>query len=196
MTANKNRKQLIRQRARRTNESYSSALRHLSAKWDKEQTMDAVRWRRIEKPAYGYAVRVPEEWEERPPDLKNSRWETARFIEPEDHRHGCPVFRQPARPRTSPAQVADGAKAALEAEGFGEFGQREIVIAGRPGVELRFARRDAGRVWGVREHFIVEADIVFCLAIGTSIPEEDAELVASIVQGFELLASDRGKEKR
>jgi hypothetical protein len=146
-------------------------------------------WRRIEKPEYGYALRVPMDWEECSPNLKNSPWETARFIDPADRQH-CGVFRMPTRPGTGPAEVAEEAKAALEMEGFAEFGQREITFAGRPGVELRFPRRDKRRTWVVREHFVVEGNIAVCLAIAAMIPEPDAAFLAAIAQGFELLPAN------
>src|SRR5437764_6559830 len=85
MTANKNFKRRVRDRARRTGESYTAALRHLRQLDVKEPT---VQWQRIEKTDFGYAISVPAGWTERPPDLKNSPLETARFGEETDRRHG------------------------------------------------------------------------------------------------------------
>jgi hypothetical protein len=95
MTANRHFKRRVRERARRTGESYTAALARLRQIDAKEQP---VQWQRIEKPDFGYAVHVPDGWDERPPDLKNSPWETARFTQPADRRHSLIVFRGPTRP--------------------------------------------------------------------------------------------------
>jgi hypothetical protein len=47
---------------------------------------DPVQWQRVEKPDFGYAAHVPPDWEEYPPNLKNSPFETARFADPADRR--------------------------------------------------------------------------------------------------------------
>ncbi|GLY71651.1 hypothetical protein Atai01_82700 [Amycolatopsis taiwanensis] len=38
--------------------------------------MQPIEWQRVEKPDFGYAVRIPSGWEVRPPNLKDSPWET------------------------------------------------------------------------------------------------------------------------
>ena len=43
-----------------------------------------MEWQRIEKPEFGYAAHVPRGWDEHPPNLKNSPFETARFVDPTD----------------------------------------------------------------------------------------------------------------
>ncbi|WP_345367114.1 hypothetical protein [Actinoallomurus liliacearum] len=90
MTANKHFKRRVRERARRTGESYTAALRHLRRSEAKEH---AVQWQRIEKPDFGYVVHVPHDWQEREPNLANSPWETARFVDPQDRRHVLPGMR-------------------------------------------------------------------------------------------------------
>lgn len=187
MTANKKRKRLVRQRAQRTGESYASALRHLAAQRDKERAASGLAWRRIEKCEYGYAVRVPEDWEERPPNLRDNPSETARFVHPDDRRHHVRLLRWPVSPGANAADIAEDVRAALQTEGFGEFEQTELVIAGRPGVQLDCVLRDAGRILALRDHLVVKGDFGFCLAIGTNVPEEDADLLRAIGRGFELL---------
>src|SRR5690348_17543952 len=116
MTAGKNFKRRVRERARRTGESYTAALRHLRSS---EQTVEvsAMNWQRVEKTTYGFAIFVPEGWVEREVDLRNSPWETARFVDPADRRHSVIVFRNPVGPRSTAAEVALRARAALEATG-------------------------------------------------------------------------------
>lgn len=188
MTANKNRKRLIRQQARRTGEPYSNALRDLSVKWDKERAMADVLWRRIEKAEYGYVIRVPGDWEERPPDLRHHPFETARFVQPDDRRHLARVVRRPLNLGGGLIEMIEAARLGREALRFAEFSQCEIVVAGRPGVQVDSVLRDVGRLLAVREHFVGQGDIGFCLDVGTSVPDEDAELLSALAQGFELLA--------
>ena len=86
MTAQKNFKRRVRERARRTGESYTAALRHLRSS-DHLSEVSAMQWQRVEKEQFGYAVHVPPGWVEREVDLHNSPWETARFVDPADRRH-------------------------------------------------------------------------------------------------------------
>ena len=184
MTANKNFKRRVRDRARRTGESYTAALRHLRQLDVKEPT---VQWQRIEKTDFGYAISVPEGWTERPPDLKNSPLETARFGEETDRRHGVTVFRGPVRPGRTAAEIAELARPSLEHAGFVDFVVTDAEIGGRPGARLDCARHDAGRVWAVQEYFVTDGRVSFCLGCGTSMPDEDAALFAEIVARFEVL---------
>jgi hypothetical protein len=184
MTANRHFKRRVRERARRTGESYTAALARLRQIDAKEQP---VKWQRIEKPDFGYAVQVPDDWDERPPDLKNSPWETARFTQPADRRHSIIVFRGPTRPGRDAAQVADGARLALENGGFTESRISDATFAGRAGVRLECARYDAGRIWAVREYFVVEDASYFCLGCGSAVPDEDDALFTEMASRFELL---------
>ena len=161
MTADKHFKRKVRERSRRTGESYTAALRHLRRDTLREPVMrsdptnqgDPVHWQRVEKPDFGYAAHVPPDWEEYPPDLKNSLFEAARFADPADRRHGVIVFRGMPRPGLSAAERAEWAQASLEAAGFGDFEITEAEVAGQPGARLDCVKRDAGRTWAVREYF-------------------------------------------
>jgi hypothetical protein len=183
MTANKHFKRRVRERARRTGESYTAALRHLRRLDAQERLMQ---WQRIEKPDFGYAVHVPGDWAERPPNLKNSPWETARFHQPDDRRHSVIVFRSPLRRGRDAAQVAEQAQTALEHSGFTDFAITETEVAGHPGALLECARHDAGRVWAVREYFVTRGDVGFCVGCGTAVPEEDGALFTEIAERFEV----------
>jgi hypothetical protein len=184
MTANKHFKRRVRERARRTGESYTAALRHLRRIDSREQSMQ---WQRIEKPDFGYAVHVPQDWDERLPDLKNSPWETARFGQPTDRRHSVIVFRRPTRLGRGAAEVAEVAQSSLETLGFVDFQIIDAQVAGRTGVRLDCTKYDAGRVWAVREFFVVQDDVNFCLGCGSSVPEEDDPLFTNMAERFEVL---------
>ncbi len=112
---------------------------------------------RIEKREFGFALTLPTSWEERPVNLKNSPWEAARFVEPDDRRHDVTVFRQPLPITfTTSGQVAEAAQDSLEAEGREDFQLTDgIDIAGRTGTLLKSVTRDAGRVRAVSLYFLV-----------------------------------------
>ncbi|MEV1170891.1 hypothetical protein [Nonomuraea sp. NPDC049784] len=46
---------------------------------------------------------------------------------------------------------------------------------------------DAGRVWAVRQYFVVRDGIRFTLACGTFVPEQDDALFAAMADRLELL---------
>ncbi|MCO5997587.1 hypothetical protein [Actinoallomurus rhizosphaericola] len=184
MTANKNFKRRVRERARRTGESYTAALRHLRRTEAEEQS---VEWQRIEKPDFGYAVQVPRDWQEREPNLRNSPWETARFVDPRDRRHSLIVFRQPTRPGRSAAEIAEGVRHSLAQLRFADFAVSEVTVAGRAGTRLDCVRHDAGRSWHVSEYFVVEDAVTFCLGCGSTVPDEDEALFAAMAERLELL---------
>lgn len=148
-----------------------------------------MQWQRVEKPEFGYAVQIPDGWEERPPDLRNSPWETARFVEPGDRRHSVIVFRSPGRPGRTGAEMAERAQHSLASAGFDDFEIAEAVVDGRPAARLDCARYDAGRVWAVREYFVAHDGAGFCLGCGSAAPEEDETLFAGLAERFELLTS-------
>ncbi len=193
MTANKRFKRRVRDRMGRTGESYTAALRHLrhldarERQVDQQQVDQQAEWQRFERPDFGYAIRVPGGWTERRPNLKNSPWETGRYVDPTDHRRSVVVFRQPIRPGRTAGQVAEVVLPILEGVGFGAFSIEDVPVGGRPGARLNCSREDAGRVWAVREYFVVRDTIAFCVGCGTSIPDEDDPLFARIVDGFDLL---------
>ena len=150
-----------------------------------------MQWQRVEKTVYGYAIQVPVGWEEREPDLRNSPWETARFVDPGDRRHSVIVFRNPVGPRIGAIDMARRAETALAASGFDGFGIAEAEWGGEPGMRLDCAKSDTGRVWAVREYFAVTDGIGFCLGCGSAVPEEDEPIFAEMARTFEVLTGDR-----
>jgi hypothetical protein len=212
MTANKHFKRRVRERARRTGESYTTALRHLRRKDAREYLMQ---WQRIEKSDFGYAVQVPAGWDERAPDLQSSPFETARFADPADRRHSVIVFRGTlpagagAAPGSSAAaaadhgsadhgsadqgsaavRVAERTQAVLAAVGFGDFLITGTEVGGQAGARLDCARPAAGRTWTVREYFVIRDGVRFVLGCGSYAPDEADALFAAMAERFEILSS-------
>ena len=148
-----------------------------------------MQWQRVEKTEFGYAVHVPDGWVERQPDLRNSPWETARFVDPADRRHSVIVFRSPLGPGRDAGHIAESAQTSLAANGFAAFEIGDAEVGGRAAKQLDCEKRDAGRVWAVREFFVVDDGVSFCLGCGTSVPDEDEPLFASMAQSFEIMTN-------
>jgi hypothetical protein len=187
MTSNKHFKRRVRDRARRTGESYTAALRHLRLSEAKEQQMQ---WQRVEKLSFGYAVHVPSGWEEHPPDLVRNPTETARFADPADRRHGLVVFRGMPRPGPSALEAAERTQAVLEAAGYADFRVAQARVAGRAGARLDCAKHDTGRTSALREYFVVHDDVRFVLGCHSFVPDEDDALFAAMAERFEILAPE------
>ncbi|MFC7640328.1 hypothetical protein ACFQX6_04330 [Streptosporangium lutulentum] len=115
--------------------------------------------------------------------------ETARFGDPADRQHNLTVFRGLPRPRWTAAEVAEEVQAVLEAAGFRDFHIADARIAERTGTRLDCAKHDAGRVWAVRQYFVVHDDVRFTLGCGSFIPEEDDLLFTGMAERFEILNS-------
>jgi hypothetical protein len=190
MTSNKHFKRRVRDRARRTGESYTAALRHLrlneanKAKEAKEQQMQ---WQRVEKLSFGYAVHVPAGWGEYPPDLVRNPIETARFADPADRRHGLVVFRGMPHPGLSALEAAERTQATLEAAGYADFLVTRARVAGWAGARLDCAKHDAGRTSALREYFVAHDDVRFVLGCHSFVPDEDDALFAEMAERFEIL---------
>ncbi|ADP84862.1 hypothetical protein [Pseudofrankia inefficax] len=146
-------------------------------------------WRQVEKPEYGYSVWVPSHWAERPPNLKNSPWETARFAEPDDRRHSVIVFRNPVFRSQTPLEHAESIRESLTSAGFAEFELTETTVASRPGARIDCVRRDAGRVWAVREYLVHTGEAVLCLGLGSAAPDEDDALFDELAARWEVTAA-------
>ena len=187
MTADRNFKRLVRERARKTGESYVAALRHFERR---EDAMSDLALRRVEKAEYGFALSVPEEWQELPPDLRNSPWEVARFSggRPAGGVLNCLVFRNPKRPDVDAYDVARSVEPVLAQGGFGNFRHLDATVAGRPAARLDFDRpTSGGGVWAVRHHFLVVDEVPFCVSFGTTAPDEDGALLDALIGAFELV---------
>lgn len=199
MTAKKDLKRLVRARARKTGESYAAALRHFRKQVPEEKTMAApassTRLRRVEKPQYGFAVQLPEDWAEEPADPFNSEWEVARFrlSGPSGSVRNCLVFRSPEKPDADPRDAARRAETSLGQAGFGNFRHVHIKLGGLPAARLDFDRPwPNDRIWSCRHHFVVAAGHLFCLSFGTTAIEEDAPLLDELTARFEFIGDPPG----
>lgn len=200
MTADKHVKRRVRERARRTGESYTAALRVLRHAQVQERTVEqpqdqpvldrpAAEWERHDVAESGYAISLPAGWLRRPPDLRSSPAETARFVDPVDRRHGVTVFRHPVRPGRTPAEVAEGARTPLEAARYEDVRITAATVGRLPAARLDCCREDGGQRWSVVELFVVlqqEAAAV-CLAFSSTALDEDEQLLSEVSARFELL---------
>ncbi|MCA1693994.1 MAG: hypothetical protein LC749_04250, partial [Actinobacteria bacterium] len=187
MTQNKDFKRLVRERTLKTGESYAAAFHQLRSTTDAGPPDDPIVWRRIERAEYGYAIQIPEGWDEFPPNLRNSPWEVARYGEKGDRRRGVVVFRNPEKPGFDARDVAEAARERLEAFGFGNFSLQDTMLGDMPAARLDFDRRDAGRIWAVRQYFVALEAVYLNFSPGTSTPEDDGALFDAMAERFEVL---------
>jgi hypothetical protein len=187
MTKKRDLKRIIRTRAAKTGESYAAA-RHqvLLRRGDGHVGGDPIEFRRLDRADMGYALEVPTDWAELPPDTENSPWEVARYANRVHGHRVCIVFRFPARPGATGESIRRGARARLEQTGFVSFHEADARIAGRSAARLDCERRSAGRTWAVREYFAASQNAAWCLGFGSAAPVEDAPLFDRIAAGFEL----------
>jgi len=122
--------------------------------------------------------------DESPPNLRNSPWLVARYGEKSDRRRGLIVFRNPQKPGHDARDVAEEARPNLEAGGFGNFSLQDTMLGDMPAARLDFDRRDAGRIWAVREYFVALETVHLTFGSGTSTPEDDGALFASSFRPF------------
>ena len=187
MTQNKNFKRLVRERTLKTGESYAAAFHQLRSTTDAGPPDDPIVWRRIERAEYGYAIHIPESWDEFPPNLRNSPWETARYSETGDRRRGAIVFRNPDMPGRNARQIAEAVRLCLEATGYGNFTLQNTMLGDMPGARLDCDKRDAGRIWAVREYIATLGAVYLNFGTGTATPEDDGALFDAMAQRFEVM---------
>ncbi|MFC4587017.1 hypothetical protein [Sphaerisporangium corydalis] len=185
MTAHRDFKRLVRARARATGLSYTAARRLLLS--ERSALMARVPFRRVQKAEYGFAVNIPESWAEREPDPSNSQYEVARFVAHDKAHRTCLVFRRPAEGVTA-ASAAERARDRLEALGFGRFEVSEGNLGDQAAVRLDFDRASGHGLWSVREYFVATGGLMYCLGLGSSDAEADAETLDALATGFEILA--------
>lgn len=188
MTANRNLKRLVRARARETGESYTAALWHFKqASSGGRQDPCAAGLRRVEKPAYGFTLHVPDNWREAPPDLRNSPWEVARFAGPGAGAPSCIVVRNPSVPGLGARAAAQDPRHLLEAAGYQNFRLAHVRIGGQPGARLEYDGPASGGVCAVRHYFVVADAATFGVRLASSAPAQDARLLDAVVEGFEFM---------
>lgn len=192
MTAKKNLKRLVRSRARKTGESYAAALWQIRKERHVQQTSSnpAPTLRRIAKPEYGFALTLPEDWAEHPPDTRTSPWEVGRFVPSGSalpgHR-GITVFRSPAPDGADARVAALAARPAFERAGYRDIRVSDATLAGRPASRLDCERPIPTGVLTCRQYRVVVDGITVCLGFTTSDPDRDFPFLDRVVASFELI---------
>ena len=195
MTAKKNFKRLVRARARQTGESYAAAFRSLRKGSPEVRPMAAASpssrgvppLRRVEKPELGFALLVPHNWRDEPPDPFNSAQEIARFTGPGLRERGCFVFRNHPRPGITARAAAEGLVPVLERGGFGNFTHHDATIGGVPASRLEFEKRTGSRLRSFRDYYVVVGDTPIVLSFSIPNPDQDAPLIDMLAATFSFL---------
>jgi len=187
VTANRNRKHRVRARARAAGESYTAALWRDRRGATRERALTPLR--RIERPAFGFALSVPEEWEEASPNLRNSPWEVARFAAAGGDGPACIVVRYPARPGLDARTAALAAQALLRAAGFRRFRLADVTVAGHRAARLEYEQPEGGGPSSIKHVFVVAGTATLGVRLATTAPERDAKLLDTIAATLELVGA-------
>jgi hypothetical protein len=184
LTTDKDFKRLIRARSRKTGESYSVARRRLLAKNEGvESSLPPLL--RVERPEHGFAVYVPEHWQELPLEPADAPYEVARFGYKDPKGHLCMVFRDEG-PLGHISDIAARARTALEVRGFSHFVLSDVEMAGREAVRLDFESVQKEGLWRVSDYLVKADNLVYILGVGTSEPDKDAPVFDEMLRRFEL----------
>lgn len=189
MTAGKRFKRLVRARSSKTGESYSAALRHFRASTAEGVAMSEFELVRVEKPNFGFAMHIPADWREEPPNLNNSPHEVARFYYRGATVKGIVVMRNPKKGESSARAWAEETREVLETLGSTNFALTELQIADRPAARLDFEMPQPGAlrsIWVTHEYFVVAFGIGFCFTLGSETPEADETLFGAIAERLEV----------
>jgi hypothetical protein len=186
VTTDKDFKRLVRARSRKTGESYSLARSRLLAK-NHGPTNSLPPLLRVERPEHGFAVHVPEHWQELPLEPADTPYEVARFGYKDPNEHLCMVFRDEGA-FGHVSEIAERARTALEARGFSHFVMSDAEMAGREAVRLDFDNVHGGELWSVSDYVVKAGDLVYILGVGTSEPDKDAPVFDEMLRRFELIA--------
>jgi hypothetical protein len=187
MTARKSFKRLVRERAARTGESYTAALRHFRESSAENDPMEKTGFRRVAKTDLGFALHVPDDWKEQPPNPA-SPLEVAHFSFGQGSLTGvCLVLWSSTRTGFTPRAQVESMIPQLESQGFREFVLSDVSIASRSAVRMDCERRRDGKVWSVRGYLVFAEQGFLSLALATHDLDRDRQLFDRIADGFELL---------
>lgn len=112
MTERKRFKRLVRARAHKTGESYTTALRHFRTRRPEDHHMPENQWKKIARPDLGFVLSVPDDWEELAP---TGALEAVRFGD-SSGAWRCAVLSWPALPGSDARSLAVQQLPALEAD--------------------------------------------------------------------------------
>jgi hypothetical protein len=188
LTSEKDFKHLVRLRAAKTGESYALARNRLLYRAHGGAGMELIELRRIEKADLGFAIHVPDDWQEFPPQLTNSPFEVARFHYRDGGRHVCLVFRHPGSTGLDPHVPAEEERGILERKSFEHFSFEDLEISGRSAVRMDFDRADLPiGMWWAREYFVVARNLVYILGLGSTDIADDQAVFDEMAKRFEVL---------
>jgi hypothetical protein len=189
VTTGKRFKRLVRARSSKTGESYSAALRHFRSSTVEGVTMSDFELVRVEKPNFGFAMHIPADWREEPPDLNNSPHEVARYYHRGATVKGIVVMRNPKKVDSTPRAWAEETREVLETLGSNNFALTDLTIGDKRAARLDFDMSQPGAlrsIWVTHEYFVVAFGVGFCFALGSETPEEDAPLLDAVAGQLEL----------
>ena len=152
---------------------------------------------RVEKPNFGFAMHIPADWREEPPNLNNSPHEVARFYYRGATVKGIVVMRNPKKGESSARAWAEETREVLEALGSTKFALTELTITDRPAARLDFEMPQPGALrsnWVTHEYFVVAYGIGFCFALGSETAEEDSALLDAVALRLEVFEPRFEKE--
>ena len=119
--------------------------------------------------AWNFALDIPSGWTELPPVLTNSPYETVRFEPDVTGGNLIIVFRLPHEPAVPPEKNIQQMEASLAGGGFTHFVPGKTRIGSREVSTLDFdRRRPDGKIWSVRDYFIVDGPVAYTLGFGTT----------------------------
>ena len=175
----------------KTGESYMSALRYFRNHPEETAAMSDTELKTVVKADLGLTLRVPTSWKEKPPELRNSLTEVARFVEESTPRPAiCLVFWRPNPHDKTTRQTAEVAKESLQAN-FQNFAFHDVTFAGRKATRLEFDRRLLDQAppspsWSVWQFRVKHEGHTLCVALGTFDIEGDRALFEQMAATVEL----------
>jgi hypothetical protein len=118
---------------------------------------------------WNFAIDLPERWNAFPAQPTNSPNELIRFLSNENGTHALIVFRSPNDPAVSPETTLERVQESLAKGGFSHFVAGKVLIGAREVLTLDCDRtRPDGKLWSVREYFIIDGTLNYTLGFGTT----------------------------
>lgn len=149
--------------------------------------MSTTTFRRVEKPEFGFAISIPEDWPEFAPE-PNPPYQVARFSYNDGIRHVCFVYRRPGATGLDPSVAANADRPVLEQLGFANLTDSRCEVAGLPAARLDGDKTDIYGAWFVRGFYIPMSNLVYNIGLGSGAIDADDDTFDTIINSFEPLA--------
>lgn len=184
MTEGKRFKRLVRARARKTGESYTTALRHFRVRRPEDDDMPQIEWKKIARPDFGFSLSVLDDWEE---ELTlTGGLEAVRFAD-SSGKWRCTVLSWPALPGRDARSLAAQQLSAVEAGGSRTNSDTvDLSVAGRPAVRQSWDYVDGDERYSECNVVILAEWGGYTLALRSPI-DADTGVFDEIVARFELV---------